>query len=283
MTYITYPAATLGARIATGATSFIAAALFSTVASATPVLDTYIGGVANFGGVDVIGHAAEFDIISMDAHRVGDRLRVVVNTNFAGQSGHYAAYTKNGKGIGYGDLFLADAWQPFGVGPGYLLDTATTGTHWRYGFALNDSVAASDRYHDAGGTGFLYALNGATNDADDLISDDFIKNAIWRNNQVVAVDLAAPTIQRLGAGTWAVDAGAHTVSFDIDLTGTTLLDDNTLALHWAMLCANDVIEGRVSVPVPERQITSVPAPETASLLGVGALALLVVRRKRATR
>ena len=253
------------------AATFATFALSGRGASAAPVLDTYIGGVANYAGADVIGDPAEFDILSMDAKRYGSLLHVEIKTNFAGQSGQFKPYTKNGKGIGYGDLFLANDWQPFGVGPQYKTDTATTGTHWRYGFSINDNITALDRYHDQGGVGYLYALNGATNDVDDYISDDFLKNAIWRNNQVVAVDRHSRSAQRLGAGMWTVDTANKTVSFDFDLKGTTLLNDSTLALHWDMLCANDVIEGVVKVDVP--------APETAPLMLAGTLALLLARRR----
>ena len=264
----------LRSKLISAVMTIFAGTLLSAAAQATPVQDTYIGGVANYGGVDVIGDAAEFDIMSMDAKRVGSHLQVTMNTNFAGESGQYKAYTKNGKGIGYGDLFLANDWTPFGSDSAHRADTAYNGTHWRYGFSLNDSVAKYDRYHNNGGTGFLYALNGKDNDADAYMSDDFLKNAIWRNDQVVAVDRNSRTIKKLGAGTWGVDIKNKTVSFDFDLTGTTLLNDSTLALHWDMMCANDVIEGVVRVPV------GVPAPETAPLMAAGAIALVLVRRRR---
>ena len=237
-------------------------------AVATPILDQYQGGIAPAGHTDVVGDPADFDIASMDASRTGTKFRVVMNTTFAGKAGVFGFATYDGNGVGYGDLFLANSWTPSGAAP-YATDTAFTGRHWQYGFALDN------RYSNTGGSGYLYALNGATNDADTLLSTDFINcgAGCYRQDQAVAVDLASMSVTQLGAGPRAVDMPNKTVSLDFDLTGTTLLNDDSLALHWDMLYANDVIEGEVPVS----------APETAPLFGVGVLALIAIRRRRTKR
>jgi hypothetical protein len=172
----------------------------------------------------------------------GNILSVSINTGFAGNGdkGLYSGYTYDGKGIGYGDLFLSNAWTPClntACDAPYITDNNSNGTLWTYGFSLDD------RYRD-GGTGSLYSLNGDNSDV--LLSEDFLKGAIFRNGQEIAVDTANKTA--INNSNWNITNGS--VNFLIDLTGTALEGSDTIALHWGMSCGNDTIEGEYSVPEP---------------------------------
>ena len=233
-----------------------ASLLFAQAALAVPsvtIVDTYEGSDSNGYG-DVIGNTNRFDIHSMEVQLNGSLLTVSINTAFAGRNddGSFASYTNTvygqGQGIGYGDLFLSDSWDPFGTAP-YVLDDNTNGTAWSYGFSLgNDLTAAYDRW-DLNGEGTLYALNtDESNDHNALLSDDFMSGAIFRNGQEVAVDTEADGVTAVGSGSWTTGSGD--VTFLIDLTGTDLLNSDEIAIHWNMTCGNDTIEGSYAVPSP---------------------------------
>ena len=228
---------------------------FAGSAAAYPINDTYYGG-KDHGYGDIVGGPV-FDVQGASVARSGTQLTVNIYTNFAGHADEFlfpqytnrAASKLNGRsmGIGYGDLFLASKWTPFGNDPHHLQDNNVTGTHWTYGFSID-----GDRWTDAGGTGTLYALTGATNDANALLSNDFLSGATFRDGQEVGVDRASRTVQEVGRGRWSVDqtAGDRHLSFVFDIGDTALAGSDTIALHWAMSCANDTIEGERFVPEP---------------------------------
>jgi hypothetical protein len=238
------------------------------------LVDTYIGKKDNGYG-DVIGDAGLFDIFGLDASLSGSVLNVDIYSNFAGRGddGLYSGYTYDGKGIGYGDLLLSSDYS------------SPTDPHygWEYGFSLDN------RYASNGGTGTLYSLDPSQGVAADktstsdpfLLSDNFMKSAIYRNGQVVAVDTGATNaVSALSGGSWSVDASEKRVSFSMDLAGTQILSalqgGEEVALHWGMTCQNDVIEGEVAV-------SPVPVPAALWLFGSAMLGFLgVSRRKKAT-
>lgn len=245
--------------------ALISASLTS-IALASPVTvnDNYIGSKQHSYG-DVIGLDSHFDIQSATITQAGSQFTFDIATNFAEKSGQlFNAYTVGGTGIGYGDLFLTTEWTPFGTAP-YTLDNATTGTQWTYGLVL------SDRFNNNGGTVSLFALSG-NNTQTALMSDDLMQgNAHWRDGQEVIVNTASAHTQWLGdVGTWAVSEALLSISADLSLS--SLLSASTLAFHWGMTCANDVIEGMIN-------IVSVPEPSTFALLFVGLIGLGVVRRR----
>ncbi len=247
----------------------LALALASPV-SAIPIADTYVGG-DDHGYGDVIGNPKNFQIKGMDVSLSGSILSVSISTTFAGKgdNGLFAGYTNTaagqGNGIGYGDLFLSSAWNPYGsAADGYINDNASNGAGWTYGFSLTDRWMSEG----ASGSGALYQLAGDNSDI--LLSDDFLSGAIYRNGQAVAVDTSKAT-DTGNNGSWSIDAVNQLVNFRIDLAGTGLDTGSEIALRWEFTCANDVIEGAYSVP----------EPNIAMLLGIGLAGMGLAGRRKA--
>ena len=256
--------------------SVIAASVLLAVSAlpvqAATVLDAYVGS-NDYGRGDVIGAAADFNIMGMDVSVIGSLLTVSINTNFAGKGDDslYAGINglpnlTNGLGIGYGDLFLSSAWNPFGPSP-YVGDNASNGTIWTYGFSLDNRWMNEA----AAGTGSLYSLNSGDNTQDALMSDSFLTGGIYRNGQEVAVNTRSNGVAFINNGSWDINVADKTVNFYLDLTGTGLLGSD-IAVRWGMTCANDVIEG--SVP-------AVPVPAAVWLFGTGLIGLIAVARRKA--
>jgi len=248
--------------------------LLTQTASATPsnITDTYIGG-EDHGYGDVIGSHKNFDISSMDVERVDNLLSVSINTGFAGKGddglydGTNQVNLTKGKGIGYGDLFLSSSWTPYGSAP-YLDDNNHSGTVWRYGFSLDDRWMNESQI----GAGTLYRLNSADNDADTLLSQDFLTNGHFRTGQEIAVDTVDGDVTVVyGNNHWNISSGQ--VNFLIDLAGTSLANSNTIALHWGMSCGNDVIEGQY------QNAYTVPEPTIISLLLAGIAGIWFTKRR----
>jgi hypothetical protein len=243
-------------------------------AYAVPVADTYVGA-DDHGYGDVIGSTSNFQIYGMDVSMSGTVLTVNINSTFAGKgdNGLFAGYTNTaagqGNGIGYGDLFLSSSWDPFGSSAnGYLSDDSSNGTLWTYGFSLdnrwmNEALA---------GTGTLYSLNSGNNNANALMSNDFLSGATYRNNQEVAVDTTSD-VTAITTGNWSIDVVNQLINFDIDLAGTSLVTGSEIALHWGFTCANDVIEGSI--------VNEVPEPGILWLLSTGLIGFTVLRRRHA--
>jgi len=224
----------------------------------TTIIDNYVGSDSNGYG-DVIGSTDNFQISGMDVALSGSMLSVSIFTNFAGKGddGLFTSLTA-GAGIGYGDLFLGSSWTPFGSSP-YDADGNSNGTHWTYGFALDNRWwNGTDA---SGGSGTLYQLNGATNADNALLSEEFLTGGVFRNGQEVAVDTNGQTA--VGSGSWSVIDGTS-INFTLDLSATDLLNGNEIALHWGFTCANDVIEGAFSVPEPGMLVLL-----ASGLLGIG--------------
>ncbi len=254
--------------VAAGSLALAMAQTAQALPSAYTIADNYIGADNNGWG-DVVGSTNNFQIRGMDVSLSGSILSVSIDTTFAGKGddGLFAAYTNTaagqGKGIGYGDLFLSSNWTPYGsASDGYINDDASNGTQWTYGFSLDDRwMSESDT-----GTGVLYALAGDNSDV--LLSDDFLSGATFRNGQAVAVDTTQATA--VSTGSWNIDKLNQLVNFQIDLSGTGLDMGSEIALRWEFTCANDVIEGSYSVP----------EPGVALLMGIGLIGIAAARRKQ---
>ena len=239
--------------------------LLGSPAFAAPIMDSYYGG-DDHNYNDVIGSNNYFDVISAELTRNNNILTVNIHTNFAGRSdeGLFSGYTYNGNGIGYGDLFLSTNWSPYGSAP-YLQDDSSNGTIWEYGLSLDN------RYSDGPGIATLYQLNSGDNDANALLSEDFMSGAIYRNGQEVAVDTNSNVTAVSSQNLWTVDTVNDIISFNIDITGTALASSSAIGFHWGMTCANDVIEGLHEFDVPE--------PASMSLLALGLLGAMRLRKQ----
>ncbi len=257
--------------------------------------NTYWGADAHGWG-DVIGNKDLFDIYGMNVEFNGTALTVDIYTNFAvngangagrADDGLFAGYTNTpvgqGKGIGLGDLFLQYApWQPDASGPNGAHyandDAADPGNIWTWALSL-------DNRWGTGGNLDLFKLNGATNDANATLSNDYFGGGVtYRNGQEVAVDRNSANVTEFANnGTWSItgDNVANDqddfIRFYIDLAGTdlgnSLAQGGYLSLHWGLTCANDVVEGGVEF---------VPEPGSLALVA-SAFGLLVAgaRRRRA--
>jgi hypothetical protein len=212
---------------------------------------------------DVIGDS-DYDISGATITRVGSVLTVTINTNFAGKAGMDSQITTGG--IGYGDVFLAQNWNPFGSDSHHAGDNAANGTNWQWAFKLDN------RYSNSGGTFKLYALNGTN--AEDTRTSDYYMNCngcVYRDGQVTGVNTSAgskASYQNI-MGNWSVSTGQ--LKFQIDVSSSAaLMSYTTFAMHWGETCQNDVIEGITSV---------VPSPGSLPLLAIGLGALIAFRRK----
>ena len=238
------------------------------------VNDFYMGADDHSYGDNIeLAATDDYGIEGMTVTRVGNTLTISIDTEFAGKGDNnlFSGSTTGGTGIGYGDLFMSGSWAPSGIAP-YQFDDNSNGTQWLYGFSLDN------RWQGIGaGTGMLYSLNGASNNANTLLSDDFMTSAIgtYRDGQEVAVDTASSDTTSVGGNSSSWSVNNSTVNFTIDLTGTTLAGNNeNFAFHWAMTCANDTIEGEVT------GLAAIPLPASVWLMGSGLLGLVSIARRR---
>jgi hypothetical protein len=178
----------------------------------------------------------------------------------------------NEVGTTYGDLFLNPTWTPNGSDSHHVNDKYDNGTDWGWGLHVGTGGALTlyDLVANNLGAVLSYAPSGY----------------LWRQDQVVLVDTSnsGNTLETTNTASWSVhtngvdhsDAesgiGYDYLEFMVDLAGTNLLtaiqSSDKLAFHWAMTCANDVIEGSVNYDdlVPPSQV---PEPTALSLLGLG--------------
>jgi hypothetical protein len=215
---------------------------------------------------DVIG-GSNYDINGATITRVGSVLTVTIATNFAGLAG--ISPTLATGGIGYGDVFLSQVWNPFGSDANHVNDNAANGTKWTYGLSLDH------RLSNSGGTFKLYQLNGSTNSSNILNSDSFMTcglSCTYRNGQAVAVKTSSSTVTDTGVtGTWTVTANQQ-IQFTVNVASTDLINFSSFAMHWGETSQYDVVEGITRV---------VPLPGSMPLVAIGLGAMLVLRRRPA--
>ena len=217
--------------------------------------DDYIGAKHNATYGDVIGSSSSFGIDSMTVEIIGSILTVQINTLFGDNGlGTFDGNTTNpltgvndGKGIGFGDLFLSSSgWNPWGDDP-YTLDDNTNGTFWDYGIALDD------RWSKSSGAS-LYELNGATNDDNAHLSDDFLTGAIFRNGQEIAVDIGSNDTRGVNNAATFDSTNYGQILFTLNIAGTALENADSIGIHWGMTCGNDTIEGQYTAPEPATMV-----------------------------
>ncbi|NQZ81272.1 MAG: PEP-CTERM sorting domain-containing protein [Colwellia sp.] len=257
---------------------------------ATTIADNYIG--AGYNG-DVNGGNRYWDIANMTVSRDSNGIMTVdILTSF---------YNDIGKsGIVLGDLFMSTdigangtPWNPTGTsGSNYSDDRfaengGNTGTNWNYAYNIDQGergniwyTNGNYKYANGSGTGRLVDNFGS----DDLVHSN--ANNGHRANQAVYLGAGSgDTINNSGGwsneGFTTQDGSWYgTLSFSFDTTGTALETANQIAFRWAMSCANDIIEGLVSISNGGGGGgTTVPEPQTILLMLLG-LAGITYRRKQ---
>lgn len=231
----------------------LASPLHATPLSVT-INDQYWGSDGHGYG-DVVG-TSFFDIAKLQVTISGDMLGVKVYTNF--KEGDPRSF-----GFRYGDLFIStDGWRPHGsASEKYRNDNHSNGEDWEFVFDTSE--------------GKLYTGMFTT-----LLSDDLIPSGyVFRNGQEV----------RRGSGGLLVGAQLpiqystdtyngqpiNTINYQMSLASLGVSGGDTLGFKWGMYCANDTIEGSVTLPFQH-----VPEPGALALLLPGLLALRLTRRRR---
>lgn len=264
--------------------SFLLSGLFPILAHSYAISDlagdagAYWGGNAHGYG-DVIG-SSTYDINGAEVTLDNGILNIKIWTDFAGHAGDSWA---GPNGIGYGDVFLAPSWNPFGSDAHHVTDDASNGTRWTYGLSLDD------RWSNTGGTFKLYELNGGANSDNVLVPGDFLACGLgtqcyYRDGQATAVDTTSASVVYTGVtGSWTVTPGSM-LEFTLNTNGTQFASYADMALHWGETCQNDVIEGYGMVVVPgDSDVIGVPEPSTLALLGFGLISLGAANRRSKQR
>ncbi len=237
-------------------------AVFTLPASATLITDVYIGATTPASGkwhnADRIGDADKFEITKMNVQINSGNLIVDV----------YSTYFDNIGALGtqLGDLFVStNGWNPFGSEP-YVGDKFDNGEKWEYGLSLDNHLSST------GGTFSLYALNTAspaTYASQIVLSQVLTTSGIFRHDQEVQVNTSnvGPAIT---TGDWSIgnDSMGDFIRFQLNNYASHIGSSSNLGFHWAMTCANDVIEGVI------------PEPSTVILLGLGLIGLAGYGRAR---
>ena len=244
--------------------------------------------------------SSKFEIKGVDASLSGQDLVIEIYTN-------YNPADSGSQGTTYGDLFLtpSTSYHPFGTADHYTSDNFyNTGTDWQYAVVIGAQVGHVHTSY----TGGVYTVNdsqvvtsyyngqGTIRDGEPVQYKTQYTTKYWNgwrwvyetHTQDPVTRTQDPTSGTLTAGMTVTDqsnnpystTGLYLLTFTIkDFVGSDLATQltNEFALSWAMTCANDIVQGFVTVP-----LTAVPLPATLPLFlgGLGGAGLIGRWRKR---
>ena len=240
--------------------SLLAAALAAPLHAApisVTINDEYWGS-DDHGYGDVIG-TSFFDIAKLQVTIDGTLLAVKVYTNF--KEGD-----PRGFGFGYGDLFVStDGWHPYGTaGENYRNDNHTNGENWEFVFDTSE--------------GKLYTGAFTTLLADDLIPSGYV----FRNGQEVMRGSGGLLIGAQAPIQYGTEIhngmSINTLNYQMSLASFGVAEGDALGFKWGMYCANDTIEGGITVPLTPS--ARVPEPGPLALLVPGLIAWRLTRRNK---
>jgi hypothetical protein len=224
----------------------------SALAVPITINDTYIGGTPStsfYSGKDVVGSPLFFDISKMEVEFSGNQMTVKIYSKYFDYVGLY--------GTQLGDLFIST--NGYHTYTPSTQDTSLNGESWEYALALNTHMGSS-------GTAALYSLTGPGDVRLSYVPPGYA----YRANQEVQYKGSGSS---LGTGSWSINTVEDYLSMAILMPGTWN-GVSEFGFHWAMTCANDVIEGGVTGPV-----APVPEPATLVLLGFGLIGIAGLGRR----
>ncbi len=267
-------------------TLLVSSSISSVFAGSIPadaLMDNYIGGTGYHGATnqDVFGSGYDTKWMQVERNKdsAGDSwLNVFINTEFVGKN-------KRG-GINYGDLFLMDG-NNYQTADSCIVAGETkvgcrdslhnSDNQWQYAFDLGGARSKSNNKlgYDDRRAGKLREIPSYNYANSFITTEQYGSGGYSRSNQIVLVK-NLNTVQ--GSGEWWVDTSDNILAMSFNITNTTLASASQIALRWAMTCANDIIEGKVSLASTQPP-TSVPEPSSI-LLMLGAFAGLYIRQKK---
>ncbi|HID96772.1 MAG TPA: PEP-CTERM sorting domain-containing protein [Thermodesulfobacteriaceae bacterium] len=224
--------------------------------------DNYTGASptgSGWQGADVIGYAGYFDSDRIEVTYNGSWIYIDVYSRYLDNIGQFQTEL--------GDLFLATGgWNPYGDQP-YVNDNYNnTGTNWNYALVLDNHLPGAGQIS---GSFELFSF-----DQGSPVLSWAPAGYIYRDGQLVQFQPDA-NAAALAVGLWSInnlggqDEDDH-LRFALNYSFGEIPE---LAIHWAMSCGNDVVEGSVpAAPVPE--------PATVLILGSGLLGLGSLRKRQ---
>lgn len=209
-----------------------------------------------------------FDIERMDVQWAADEtITVDVYTNFVDYNNRYSTYDSDGDFTG--NIVLGDL----------LMSTDGGDTPYNYAFVLSDSVRES--YYSSSRGDYWERTGNFTEISSTITSEEYHDDSVNVSSGTV---LAGETVGAGREGDLTINRinasdNFDIISFSFNVNGISAFQTaEQVAFSWAMSCANDVVEGVVSVNRPGSN--SIPEPATM-LLMLLALGFMANSRKKA--